>query len=532
MAEGLAFFGRIYTADSDRPRVEALAAWEGRVQVVGRTDEVLEAARCRGCELVDLGSGCLVPGLVDAHVHLLAYCLRRQEVDLSGLESAEAAAARVARSAALLPPGEWIRGGGWDKNRWGDAFPGRELLDAAAPGHPVCLFSKDCHAVWVNSRALELAGVGAATPDPEGGRILRRKGGEPSGVLLENAVRLVTDAMAEPSAEACAAALERGLPGVWSRGLVGVHDCEGPEALRAFQDLESRGRLALRVLMHLPAEHLACASRLALRSGLGSEFLRVGGIKIFADGTLGSQTAELLEPYEGRPGYRGLPIQSPEELDRLVAEAAEAGFTVAIHAIGDGAVRRALDAIQAHPAAPDPGRPKNRIEHAQLIHPDDLPRFARLGVVASMQPLHCPSDRPLAERYWGSRCCLAYPWRSLLESGAVLAFGSDAPVEDIDPLAGISAAIRRRLPAEGGPAWHPEQCLSLPQALSAYTVGPAVASGGGASRGRLAVGQAADFVALSHDIMALRPEELASVRVVITVVGGRVVYAAGGGAGE
>lgn len=532
--------GRIYTMAGARsgtaPRVEALAISGDRVLAVGEDAAIRDMLRPGG-RVVDLGGRAVIPGLIDAHVHFGGYSLAvyQNRVDLDNVPSKEEALARVAAAAARTPAGRWIQGAGWNKNIWpGGRFPTAADLDGVAPDHPVALADKSHHAMWINSRALEAAGITADTPHPEGGEIVRDAAGRPTGMLLETAEELVSHAIPKPDVAEMMAALRQGIAQAQGLGLTGVHDPGHPTVLAAMQALYAAGELGLRALVMIPGDDLDAALRLGLRSGLGDGGLRLGGVKIFADGALGPQTAHMLAPYQGLPGGGpgglGIPTHGAEELAGMVRRANAAGLAVAIHAIGDAANRAALDAIeQAHAAAGSvPSRlgVPNRIEHVQLLHGDDVARLAGLGVVASMQPIHATSDMEMAERYWGERCALAYAWRSVLDAGGELAFGSDCPIETLDPLAGIHAAVtRRRSDGSPGPeGWIPGQRLTVAEAVRAYTLGAARASGEGQLKGSLVPGKLADLVVLSHDIFEIDPIEILETRVETTILGGRVVY--------
>ncbi len=530
-ADLLLYNGRIYTLDAEKPLAQAVAIVGNRILAVGDDADLRPLLRVGG-QAVDLGGKAVIPGLIDSHVHFgwHSMALYEERVDLDNVPSKEEALARVAAQARRTPPGCWIRGGGWNKNIWPqDTFPTAADLDAVTPNHPVALEDKSRHATWANSLALELAGVTASTDDPPGGEIVRDEAGNPTGILLETAADLIAEAIPEPGVETFVAALRRGIAEAHRLGLTGLHDPGHPKVLAALQVLRAQGELDLRVLIHIPADELSAALSVGLRSGLGDHLLRIGGVKLFADGALGPQSAHLLAPYEGRTDNRGIPTYSQEELNDLVRRAHGGGLAVAIHAIGDAANRAALDAVAlAHaqtPAALRPALP-DRIEHVQLLHPDDLPRLAALGVVASMQPIHATSDMEMAERHWGRRCELAYAWRSLLNSGAVLAFGSDSPIETMDPLAGIHAAVTRRR-ADGSPGpqgWIPTQRLTVAQAVRAYTLGAAYASGEGHLKGSITPGKLADLVVLSRDIFQIAPMEILESRVEMTLFDGRIVY--------
>ncbi|MDQ7820563.1 MAG: amidohydrolase [Armatimonadota bacterium] len=526
--------GRIYTLDPARPVAEALAVRDGRIVAVGASAELARA--WAGAARVDLGGRTVLPGFVDSHIHLAGYGFSLTRVDLRAARTPAEAVAQVAAVVARHPPGEWVLGRGWDKNVWPDGrLPTRADLDPVSPRHPVALGSKDGHLLWVNSLALRLAGVDRRSPDPPGGEIVRDHAGEPTGVLKERATDLVWRIIPPPDEQAVERAIAQAVAALHERGIVGVHAMAGTDpadgelTLRACRRLADAGRLRLRVWVALPLSVLDEAAETGLRTGVGDDWVRVGPVKIFADGTLGSQTASMLEPFDGQPDNTGIAVLDREELIDALGRAVEAGWWCAVHAIGDRAVRWTLDACEAHHDASRRRGARHRIEHAQLVHPDDVPRLAALGVVASMQPVHCPSDREVAERYWGRRCRWAYPWRSLREAGVVLAFGSDAPVEPPGVLEGLHAAVTRRRPgAPAEAAWHPEQALTLEEAVRAYTLGAAHATGEDRTRGALGPGRAADCVVLSDDPFAGTPDDLLRIRVVATVVAGEVVYAGPG----
>ncbi len=522
---------RIYTMDAERPHAQAVAIAGNRILAVG-DDADLRPLFHPGGQAVNLEGRTIIPGLIDAHVHFgwHSIALHQHRLDLDNVPSKAEAVARVAEAALRTPRAQWIQGSGWNKNVWPDAaFPTAADLDAVTPDHPVVLADKSHHAVWVNSRAMELGGITATTQDPAGGEIIRDGSGQPTGILLEAAEEFIDKVIPEPDVDTFAEALRQGIRKAHRLGLTGIHDPGHPKVLAALQVLRAQGDLNLRALVHIPTGGLEQAVELGLRSGLGDEYLRIGGVKMFADGALGPQTGHMLAPYEGTADNYGLPTHTVEELRDLILHAHQAGLSVAVHAIGDGANRATLDAIsdarQAVSGTQPPALP-DRIEHVQLLHPGDVPRLAQLGVVASMQPIHATSDMEMAERHWGRRSELAYAWRSVLESGAVLAFGSDCPVETMDPLAGIHAAVtRRRADGSPGPAgWIPAQRLTVVEALQAYTLGAAYASGEGQVKGSLAPGRLADLVILSDDIFQIEPMDILDTHVEMTVFDGRIVY--------
>jgi predicted amidohydrolase YtcJ len=540
MKADLVFYNaRIYTLDGAQPQAQALAVAGDHILAVGDSPTIHDLLRPGG-RAVDLGGRTVIPGLIDAHIHFgwHSLALYQNRVDLDNAPAKEEALIRVAAAAARTPPGCWIQGGGWNKNIWpGAKFPTAADLDAVAPEHPVALSDKSYHATWANSLALKVAGITADTPDPDGGEIVRDAAGRPTGILLETAGELISHAVPEPDVTEMIAALRRGIAQAQALGLTGIQDPGHPTVLAAVQALHVEGQLGIRALLHIPGDNMQAAIDLGLRSGLGDEQVRIGGVKIFADGALGPQTAHMLSPFEGSADNLGIPTHSAQELAEMVRRANDAGLSVAVHAIGDAANRAVLDAIEGARSAggsgPEPSsRPAsllgmpNRIEHVQLLHADDVPRLAALGVVASMQPIHATSDMEMAQNFWGERCALAYAWRAVLAAGATLAFGSDCPVETLDPLAGIHAAVTRRR-ADGSPGpqgWVPDQRLSVAEAVRAYTLGAARASAEGHLKGSLAPGKLADLVVLSHDIFQVDPVEILDARVEMTVLGGRIVY--------
>lgn len=517
--------GPIHTMVPGRPAVEALAVKDGRVVAAGRAGE---AAAALGAphRVVELGGRCVLPAFTDCHTHFASFASGLAGLRLENCEGPEEVGLEVVRAAAAIPPGRWVTGGGWDSGRWAAGrSPHRRYLDMAAPAHPVALASRDGHGLWVNCLALQMAGITAGTPDPPGGRIVREAGGEPTGLLLEKATAAVSDLLPPPEPGDLAALLRRGIEIAHRLGLAGIHVAEGRDTFRAFQLLRRRGELTLRVSMMVPEHRLGEAAALGLETGLGDDWLRVSNLKLFLDGSLGQRTADMLEPYGGETTYRGVAVLGRADLSVLVGRAIAAGWPCAVHAIGDKANRVALDVFAEHLNATRRAGLRHRVEHAQCVHPADIPRFARLGVVASVQPLHATSDRYLADRHWGARARWAYPFRSLLRAGAVLAMGSDVPVEPMDPLRGIYAAVTRcREDEPGKEPWYPEETLTVREAVEGYTRGAAWAAGEEGRRGSLFPGALADFVVLSEDILTGPPERILAARVDATVVGGRLVH--------
>src|SRR5829696_1436655 len=488
------------------PRAGALAiAGEAIAGGVGTHETALATP-----ERVDLGGRCVVPGFSDSHVHFPTWSLDQREVRLEEARTLDDALARVAAGVAGVEPGRWLRGFGWRSDEWHPPVePTKEALDSVTGDIPVALMAKDYHSLWLNSAALAKADGDLQV---QGGVVERDERGEPTGVLREECAWHFRDVHVRPTHEEMVDASREGIRIASSRGVTAVHDKDGwLGALAVWQELEHESALTLRVWQSLPHEHIGALAELGVRSGLGGDLVRIGYIKAFMDGTLGSHTARLLDG-------SGVEITSREELEDIVRRAARAGFPVAVHAIGDLANREALDAFEA---AAEEWRSRGlrpRIEHAQLLAEEDVPRFGELGVAASVQFSHAPSDRELADRHWAGMTDRAYAFRSLLDSGAVVANGSDAPIEELDPLLGIRAGILRTL--DERPAWRPEQAVTVEEALHATCVAPAWLEHAENRRGTLRPGMLADLVILNRDPVTCPPEELPSLQVEATMVGG------------
>ena len=499
--------GVVRTLDPALPKAAALAIAGERIAGGVGTHETALASPDR----VDLGGRCVLPGFTDSHVHFPTWALAQRQVRLEGTASLDEALARVAGAVADVPSGRWLRGLGWRSGDWAPAAePTKEALDAVAGDVPVALMSKDYHSLWLNSAALARVEGELQVP---GGVVERDERGEPTGVLREECAWHFRDTYVRPTEDEMVDACREAIPLALSRGVVSVHDKDGwLGALRVFQRLKDEGALELRIWQSLPWHHLDRLQEIGLASGLGDDFLRVGYIKAFLDGTLGSRTALMLDG-------SGVEIVGYEEFVDIVRRSARAGFPVAVHAIGDLANRRALDAFEETRDEWRPRGLRQRIEHAQLLAPEDVGRFAKLGVAASVQFSHAASDRDLADAFWEGKTAGAYAFRSLVDSGALVANGSDAPVEELDPLFGIRAGVTRTLDERD--AWHPEQAVTVEQALHATCVAPAWLTGDERRRGKLLPGYLADLVVLDRDPLETPADELGEIQVVATMVGGR-----------
>lgn len=504
------------------PPADAVLVRGGRVLAVGAWPRLRDLAP--DAPVLDLGDAVVTPALTDAHVHLIDWALARRGPDLAACASEADAVSAVAAHAGADAEA-WVVARGWNPHRWG-ALPSAASLDRALPGRAVALQSHDMHALWASGEALRRAGIDADTRDPEGGRIERDAHGRPTGLLLENAATLVLARVPAPTAAERRAAVLEAQAELHRLGIAGVHSVE-PDSLSVYQALLAEDELRLRILQHLPLAKLEEAATLGVRSGFGGPWLRIGGVKMFLDGALGSRTALLRAPYEGEDG-RGIATLEPDAFRAAVARAAGVGLASTVHAIGDAAVDLALDVL-ADPAVRVPALP-HRIEHLQLVAPDRLDDAARAGIVASMQPCHLLTDWAAAWRHWGrERSRGAYAFGSLLERGTVLAFGSDIPVEPVDPRLGLYAAVARQdldgRPEEG---WHADERLTPLQALAGYTVGAAWAAGAEGRAGRLVPGALADLVAWDTDPLAAEPRALLAMEAVATIVDGRLVHRAPG----
>ncbi|MCP4358203.1 MAG: amidohydrolase [Chloroflexi bacterium] len=551
--------GRIHTMNPAQPTATAVAIRHNRILAVGNDDE-MKTLLGNGGEWIDCHGRGLIPGLVDAHVHFQWFSLGLQQVNLDGTKSLDEALSRIQQQIAeygtrntehgtrntehgtrntehgTRNTNGWLRGRGWRTADWPThAFPTAADLDKVVPHMPAYLPDKSGHAAWVNSRALKIAGIDAATPDPPGGQIQRDADGNPTGILFEDALDLVGRHIPKPTPVQIADAMKAAQQVCWQAGLTGIHDFDGRDCFLALQMLKEQGELGLRFLKNVPVYRLEHALGVGLRSGFGDDWLRIGGIKIFADGALGPRTAAMLSPYEGEPNNTGIVVTDKEEMIEKARAASAAGFSVTIHAIGDRANHDVLDVYEAVRAQEQRHNPqsairnpqlRHRIEHVQILHPDDLNRLGQLNVIASMQPTHATSDMEMAEAHWGDRAQYSYAWRTMLDSGALLVFGSDAPIEKIDPLPGIHAAVtRRRANGEpGADGWYPSQKLTMQETVHAFTMAAALTGGTQAQLGSIVPGKLADITLTSRDLFTTPHDELLDITIDGTIVNGEFKY--------
>ncbi|MFP4428824.1 MAG: amidohydrolase [Desulfovermiculus sp.] len=529
---------RIHIQDPGLPQASALAMGCGQILAVGDARQILKAARPK-TQIIDAKDRLLLPGLMDSHFHYQDWALGRAGLELASVSSLQEALENVSRATQQAQSGEWILGQGWNEGDWPEKrMPTRYDLDRAAPDHPVALARCDLHLFAVNTKALELAGITSQTPDPPEGLISRDEHGQPDGILKEQAIGLVKAAIPDPGEEHLLQAMQAGIPVLHSLGLTAIHDvrlkgaiADGAMMLRAWQRLDQETDLKLRCWSSLPGEIVSQAASLGLRTGFGSQGLRLGHLKYFADGGMGARTAWMIEPYED--GGSGLPLISMQELRDMAFQADRSGLAVMIHAIGDRSSREVISILeQVHAQRKkDQFRPfspphlNHRIEHLQMVRPEDLDRLARLPVDVCVQPSNQVIDIALLDACLGERGKWAYAFRSMLDAGVRLLFSSDSPVCDPSPLMGMHALCTRQRP-DGTPdkGWHPEQCLSVAEAVHGYTLAPAQAYGVDHELGSLSPGKRADCILLDRDIYSIDPRDIQHARVDMTVFDGKIVY--------
>ncbi|MEZ5557981.1 MAG: amidohydrolase [Pseudomonadales bacterium] len=518
---------RIWTGDPQQPWATALAVRDDRLAAVG-SDEAVSDLIGPDTEVLEHPDGMLVPGFIDTHVHFLTGGFALASVQLRDARTKEEFVQRIADYATTLAPGEWIQNGDWDHENWGGELPRRDWIDAITPDNPVMINRLDGHMVLANSAALALAGISADTPDVDGGEIVRDDQGNPTGVLKDNAMDLLNRVVPAPSPEQLDRALESASAYVASHGVTSVHDMDGWASLETYRRARLKQALTTRVYAAVPLRDWARLADEVSVHGPGDDWLRIGALKGFMDGSLGSHTAAFLEPFTDAPGDRGFYVNDLEQMTAWINSADAAGLHVLVHAIGDRAIRTLLDIYADAAATNGPRDRRFRIEHAQHIHPDDMGRFAAQGVIASMQPYHAIDDGRWADRVIGpERARTTYAFRSLLDSGATVAFGSDWFVAPPIPLMGIYAAVTRRTLDDAHPdGWVPEQKITVEEALTAYTRSAAFASFEENVKGMLRPGMLADFVVLDRDLTAIPPETIRDARVLRTVAGGRTLYSA------
>ncbi len=501
--------GRIYTGTGFDRTASSVSVLSGRIAEIG------EVSRGPKTEIIDLGGRTVIPAFIDSHTHFCSYGLSLSSINLDGVAPIEEALERIRRFVEGKKPGEWIRGLGWDQNLWG-RWPNRQELDRVAPLNPVVLTRKDVHLLWVNTLAIDAVGWNASTPNPEGGQIDRdRTTGELTGVIRERAMEMFRDRIPPPSREEWIESIRVATSNFHRFGITSAHTMEGPDEFKTLAYLNQTEGLGIRFHTLIARNSLDEFVSNGIRTGFGDEFLRVGPLKIFLDGTLGSQTAEMLRPFEGTDNF-GITYTNDDELESLVDRATSSGVSVAMHAIGDKAVRRAIDHFERLPAS----HLRHRIEHVQLIDPADLERVGKLDLIASVQPIHLSSDVRIAHEHWGDRSRWAYAFKSLRKHGMKLAFGSDCPVESPAVIPSIKVARNRQ--SLDGEDFFTEEALPIREVLQAFTIGGAYASGEEAIKGSIDIGKLADMIVLSED--PLDTSNVGNIEVLRTLFAGKTVY--------
>ncbi len=532
-ADLILFNGNVKTLDPNRPAAEAVACAGGRIVGVG-ANEAVRALAGTGTERIDLDGRLVLPGFTDAHIHFFEWAMKRRDLDLSGLSSIEALVAKVKKAVSAAPAESWILGQGWNETDWQvPQMPTREVLDAAAPDHPVLLWRCDLHLAAANSAALAAAGIGPDTADPAEGRIERDGSGRPTGIVRELAINLLRDTIPRPTAPEVERAYEDGISALHRLGITGIHDIrlmndpDGEAAQKGFSALHRQGRLDLRCWVTLPNHRLSEAIKKGLHTGAGDDRLRIGHVKFFFDGGVGARTAWMTEPY--LDAAMGMAMTSVEELSEAIAKAEAAGISAMVHAVGDRANRELIDIYAAlarrrGPSAAGPQIP-HRIEHAQVIRPEDAARLSDMNIAVSVTPPNMILDINLIDAALGDRGRWAYPFRSLIDSGAPVMFTSDCPVCDPNPLVGIHAAVTRKR-KDGTPeaGWYPQQRVTVDEAVRAYTLTPARAHRVDDLLGSIEGGKFADLAVLSEDPFTADPSDIADIEVAMTVFDGKIVY--------
>ncbi len=520
--------GRVWTGEPARPWAEALAVRGDRIAAVGSSEEV-RAMIGEGTRVIDASGGLVTPGLIDAHIHFLEGGFRLSSVQLRDAKTPAEFSARIQTFAETVALGTWIVGGDWDHEQWGGELPRREWIDAVTPDHPVWVSRLDGHMALANARALETAGVTSATADVDGGAIVRDSSGRPTGILKDNAMAMVDRAVPEPDDAMKDRALDAAMRYVAEQGVTSVHHMGTWDDLAVLERAHRNGRLRTRIYAAVPLSTWQRLQRKVAREGLGDTWLRIGALKGFVDGSLGSHTAAFFEPFTDAPDDTGLFVNDPEQLHTWIAGADAAGLHPVVHAIGDRANHDLLDIFERVIAENgERERRRFRIEHAQHLTHDDIGRFGQLGVIPSMQPYHAIDDGRWAEKVIGpERIKTTYAFRALLDAGALLAFGSDWFVAPPTPLEGIYAAVTRRTLDDANPdGWVPQEKITVEEALRAYTIDAAYASFEEDVKGSLIPGKLADFVVFDRDLTAVSPETIRDARVIHTIVGGLQVFEA------
>ncbi|MCJ7507217.1 MAG: amidohydrolase [candidate division Zixibacteria bacterium] len=515
--------GRIYTLDTNFRFAHTVAIEGNRISKVINGSEFKRDSKS---QILDLKGKTVIPAFCDSHVHLLLLALSLNQIDLNKAKSLKQVLSLIKDKTKKSKPNEWISGRGWNINQWSTKkFPDKKSLDKISPCNPIALSSKDEHLLWVNSFALKLASINETTSDPIGGEIERYpNSNEPTGILKEEAMRLVRRILNKPNSEEFRKMFCEAVQNAYKFGITSVHNFDGGATNHLFEEMLSKeGKLPLRILEFFKDEKLEEFINSNIPIETKNEYLRIGGIKLFADGALGSRTALMFEPYENTKNNLGIEVTDSDKLKSMVSKANILGLNVAIHAIGDKGVHNALDAIE-HSIRENKKYYANRIEHAQLVKPSDLKRFKNLKVTASVQPIHATSDRDMAIKHWGKRCVNAYRLKSFLNNGIRVIFGSDCPIEDLNPLKGIYAAVTRKREKVNESPFYPKERINIREAILGFTKWPAIASGEEKQKGSIQTGKLADMIVLSENIFKVPSREIPNIKVLVTIFDGKIVY--------
>ncbi len=516
----LFFNARVHPLDATSRIADTLLCRNGSIVFVGQEKDINISDI--SAERIDLQGGHVFPGITDCHTHFAAVALYKNRIQLKGCTSLAEAVQRLRSWANNNKGNGWVVGGGWDANTWQDGQPHKSHLDTIFPERPVALYSNDGHAQWLNSAALKKCDFSAIP----GSKAEKNEHGDLTGLVYELACRVVDETIGPVDAAELTDCLNKTYPELYRNGITSLHSMEEMDKFRVFQSEQLQHRLGVRICFHPPASALDDFLAAGIQSGFGNSWLRIGGIKYFVDGSLGSQTAEMYRPLTGLDNT-GVEVITQDVLSELVCKAAKGGLSATIHAIGDRANTKALNAIAQAQRVDSPIPLRHRIEHAQILRDQDIPRFSNLDVIASMQPLHISDDVQLAKKYLYKTDSLVYPVNSLLKNGAQIIFGSDMPVADADPIRGMLAAIGRRYRLKPqNERWHAGECISAAQALRAYTVNAAAASDELSNKGTLEVGKVADFFVCDTDILTAGEEQLRTAQIKMTVLNGEIVYSA------
>jgi len=518
---------RLYGFSKDPNSNDALAIQNGLITAIGRLEDVLSISD-RKSEIMDLHGKTIMPGFTDSHLHLQLLAKSLSMVNCE-TKSSQICFERLKKKAIVIPRQQWILGHGWNQNDWENGFEALELLHQVSNDHPIYLTAKSLHAAWANKIALKLAGITKETPDPVDGVIGRDSLGNPNGLLFENAMRLMDDFIPSYTGKTLENGLLAAQKELWKVGITSVHDFDGADCFSALQNLDINQKLKLRVLKSIPLHNLDAAIKSGLKTGFGSSFLRIGPIKMFADGALGPQTAAMLHPYENNSSNSGILMLSTDEILQYGRLAVLNGLTLAIHAIGDRAnhvVLNAYEQIRKFESVQNITNLNHRIEHVQILSENDLSRLSENKIVASMQPIHLISDMDTADQFWGERSRFAYAFKSLQKNKTLLIFGSDAPVESYNPFIGIYAALTRRKydQPKFTTGWYPQEKITLREIINAYTINPAISSRIDKNLGSISNGKFADLIVLSNDLHELSADEIKETTPIGTMVSGQWVW--------